>query len=689
MSCCFWDWDTDACVADEEKPACEGPNNVDESLLPKCDQDDMTEWSRQSCGPESAAADSCSNWFSQLDAAFPRIIDGLKSCTQEEEGILVMRYGEEIVKNKLALQGGLHMSAGQCGMKDAITLTPPPPNTCDGAQFFLSQRAETAQLCDASGIFFSEITDQYLDLLVFGLEDCMYQDKGEMGLKEVAANWFSNGPMVLRGYVQLQLHMMAHMCNDLDLSFTSSPAVEPEYCWGTFFIAEELAFCRYTACSSTCTNFISTIDESLLNSISMGVGDCDSLPESNRPDSMQSALRFETYYWTVVAKCGLGEDVFKLTPPAFDTCGGAYYFHEDLAFKCATFNGTRSPQSCGNTLCEQKLREYTDEIYSLVRAGFQSCGDEEYMQSFGEGVGLYEELRTIERECGLNGFLQLTPPTSVRGAKQKDKHRKIQPNGHIKHVRLEKFGTKTVSKNWNTAMQQVVRISKEAIKAQHHRRQKIMESVLSRKDAQSLAGEMLVQLKASAVKQRTESTRLRKIRQQHAHIHTLTQAGYSLRGSNISTRSSKSAYTKIKQLQDKVKGIVTRATSVSNTPKPGSFKQNKLKRSQKNKKTMPRMTWKRSKNNMTTVKPKEKSPAKTAEKQLPARSTQRSVNDFLNMKSDQQHTKKTNNPFMTKNTAMNARKTKSPFKAGSVWKRAMEAGSKSKNALKRAKNKST
>jgi hypothetical protein len=300
-----------------------------------------------------------------------------------------------------------------------------PLNTCDGASgryvAFIMQECPTfgqnpfPEQCgnDACKAAISSFDDNTLSLMKTGFADCgkLPEDNG--------MKTYENTQLDYR-----RLRSTAALCGH-PLESVKATVPAPNTCEGAYngFMAL-ISACparswpnsSVTCGNDACKAAISSIDDSTLSTMKTGFTACGNLPDS---DGMKYIAVYATYVDyqyinSLATQCNLPANTVKLTPPALNTCDGAYGRVTALWNACP---GPYSPATCGNDACKTSIISINEETASSMKTGFMACGnlpDSDGRKSlilYADSV-TYENLYYTASQCGFpEGTVKLNPPT--------------------------------------------------------------------------------------------------------------------------------------------------------------------------------------------------------------------------------------------------------------------------------------
>jgi hypothetical protein len=168
--------------------------------------------------------------------------------------------------------------------------------------------------------------------------------------------------------------------------------------------------CRNDACKAA----ISSIDDTTLSSMKTGFKACGNLPASDT-----TGFDYQ-YLLSIATQCAHPASTVKVTPPALNTCDGAYT-RIAIVFANAC-PGPWTPASCGNTACATAISSIDDTTLSLMKTGFWACRDlpasdkTESARGYVTSVN-YQYLISAATQCGHPAStVKLTPSFATHGA---------------------------------------------------------------------------------------------------------------------------------------------------------------------------------------------------------------------------------------------------------------------------------
>ena len=120
-----------------------------------------------------------------------------------------------------------------------------------------------------------------------------------------------------------------------------------------------------TCDSAACKEAITSIDDNTLSSMKAGLTACG----GNLHDSY---LNYQ-YLYSLAGQCGHDASTVKVTPPALNTCDGAYARY--LSFSSACPYPYSPTTKCGNASCATAISFFNDSTLSTMNTGFMACGN--------------------------------------------------------------------------------------------------------------------------------------------------------------------------------------------------------------------------------------------------------------------------------------------------------------------------
>ncbi len=132
--------------------------------------------------------------------------------------------------------------------------------------------------------------------------------------------------------------------------------------------------------------------------------------------SLATSFNYQ-YLYSLATQCGHPLASVKVTPPALNTCDGAYTRFTALLFNaCPAKSWPNSSATCGNTACATAISSIGDSTLSLMKTGFTACGklpDSDGMKSVAVYATYvnYQFLNSLAIQCGHpTSIVTLTAP---------------------------------------------------------------------------------------------------------------------------------------------------------------------------------------------------------------------------------------------------------------------------------------